>query len=116
LPHWLPASDLDTYVAAFERGGFRGGLNYCRNLDRNWQLQSSLNGMRVQVPALIAIGSRDVGLSMPGMDRMIDEMPQLVNDLRGSVIEGAGHWVQQERRDVVNELILSFAGNFGGHF
>ena len=112
LPDWLMQSDLDRDAAAFAHSGFRGGLNYYRNLDRNWQLQASLDGMPVRVPALFAAGARDAGLSMPGMDRIIATMPQLVTDLRGSVtIDGAGHWVQRERPDEVNRLILAFAGS-----
>lgn len=109
LPAWLSSADFDAYAAAFARSGFRGGLNYYRNLDRNWQLQASLEGMRVDVPALFAIGSRDVGLSMPGMDRIIADMSKLAPRLRGCVtIDDAGHWIQQERADAVNSLILTF--------
>lgn len=93
----------------FARSGFHGGLNYYRNLDRNWQLQASLEGMRVEVPAQFAIGSRDVGLSIPGMDHIIAGMSALAPRLRRCVtIDGAGHWLQQERADAVNSLILSF--------
>lgn len=109
LPAWLSGDDFDACAAAFSRSGFRGGLNYYRNLDRNWQLQASLEGLRVEVPALFAVGSRDVGLSMPGMDRIIADMSRLVPRLRRSVvIDDAGHWIQQERADAVNALILSF--------
>lgn len=109
LPSWLTEADLDIYAAAFTGSGFRGGLNYYRNLDRNWHLQSCLDGVRVTVPALFAIGSRDVGLQIPGMDRIIASMPQLVPDLRGSlIIQDAGHWLQQECPREVNDMILSF--------
>lgn len=114
LPAWLSNADFDAYAAAFARSGFRGGLNYYRNLDRNWQLQASLEGMRVEVPALFAIGSRDVGLSMPGMDRIIADMSKLAPRLQRCVtIDGAGHWLQQERADEVNALILSFLPALG---
>lgn len=109
LPAWLSSADFDTYTAAFARSGFQGGLNYYRNLDRNWQLQASLAGMRIEVPAQFAIGSRDVGLSIPGMDHIIAGMSALVPRLRRCVtLDGAGHWLQQERADAVNSLILSF--------
>lgn len=115
LPGWLSNADLESYAASFTRSGFRGGLNYYRNLDRNWQLQASLAGLRVEVPALFAIGSRDAGLSIPGMDRIIADMPRLVPHLHGAVtVDGAGHWLQQERADTVNGLILSFAATIGG--
>lgn len=110
LPEWVSSTDFETYTTAFARSGFRGGLNYYRNLDRNWQLQASLEGMRIEVPALFAIGSRDVGLSIPGMDQIIAKMPRLVPYLHSAVtVDGAGHWLQQERADTVNTLILSFA-------
>lgn len=112
LPGWL-SSGLDTIAASYARSGFRGGLNYYRNLDRNWQLQASLDGLQVQVPALFAIGSRDAGLSIPGMDRIIADMPKLVPHLLETItIEGAGHWLHQEQPGVVNDLILSFAKRF----
>lgn len=83
-----------------------------RNLDRNWQLQASLEGLRVEVPALFAVGARDAGLAMPGMDHIIAAMPALVPRLRPPVtVDDAGHWLQQERPDTVNGLILSFGAS-----
>lgn len=112
LPDWLTGADFAAVAAAFASSGFHGGLNYYRNLDRNWELQASLEGMRVDVPALFAVGSRDVGLAMPGMDRIIADMPRLVPGLRDTVIiDGAGHWLQQERAEAVNALVLSFAAS-----
>lgn len=112
LPEWLAHADFEACVASFSSSGFFGGLNYYRNLDRNWQLQSALEGMRVDVPALFAIGSRDVGLAIPGMDRIIADMPTLVPQLRDAVIiDAAGHWLQQERADEANALILSFVAS-----
>ncbi|GGY02913.1 alpha/beta fold hydrolase [Massilia dura] len=109
LPAWLSSADFNAFAAAFARSGFRGGLNYYRNLDRNWELQASLEGMHVEVPALFAIGSRDVGLTIPGMDHIIAGMSKLAPHLRRCVtIDDAGHWIQQERADEVNALILSF--------
>jgi pimeloyl-ACP methyl ester carboxylesterase len=114
LPEWLSTVDFQSYATSFTRSGFGGGLNYYRNLDRNWQLQASLDGMRIEVPALFAVGSRDVGLAIPGMDQIIADMPRLVPRLhRSVVIEGAGHWLQQERADTVNKLILSFVSTLG---
>lgn len=105
LPAWL-ARDLC------------GGLDYYRKLDRNWQLQASLEAMRVEVPALFAIGGREVGLSMPGMKRIIATMPTLEPRLRPPVTIGdAGHRPQQERADTVHALILSFVASLdnAGH-
>jgi pimeloyl-ACP methyl ester carboxylesterase len=109
LPPWLTQADLDEYMAAFRASGFGGGLSYLRNLDRNWELQASLRGMRIEVPALYLAGERDPGLAMPGMRQIIDAMPQLVPGLAGShVIEGGGHWIPQEKPDEVNALLIAF--------
>lgn len=109
LPDWLCALDFNRLVQDFETSGFRGGLNYYRNLDRNWELQHVAAGMPITVPALFMIGERDTGLSIPGMDQIIAEMPTLVPDLRGShIIPEAGHWLQQERPKEVSTAILRF--------
>ncbi|OBZ95532.1 epoxide hydrolase [Pararhizobium polonicum] len=109
LPAWLPGREFDQLIRAFELTGFTGGLNYYRNLDRNWELQQACVGQLVQVPALFMIGERDTGLSIPGMDQIIAAMPNLVPDLRGSyVLQDAGHWLQQERPTEVSELTIKF--------
>src|SRR5437764_845032 len=52
LPSWLTEADVDFYANEFARTGFRGGLNYYRNIDRNWELLAAFTGARVTVPAL----------------------------------------------------------------
>ncbi len=109
LPAWLPDEDFDRLVRSFEMSGFTGGLNYYRNLDRNWELQQACAGQVIRVPALFLIGERDTAFSIPGMDQIIAGMAQLVPDLRGSyVLQGAGHWLQQERPDDVSQQIIRF--------
>lgn len=104
-PPWMSEQDLDAWVAALERSGFTGGLNYYRNIDRNWELTADLDGRTIDRPALFLTGSEDiVRRFMPGRG-----MERWVTDLRGfHVIEGAGHWLQQERPDEVNEHLLAF--------
>lgn len=109
-PVWLGVAELEAMVASFGASGFRGGLNFYRNLDRNWELQAALRGRTVDVPALYLAGERDPGLAMPGM-RQIDvgAMPELVPALAGShIIAGAGHWLQQERPEEVNAYLVPF--------
>ena len=104
-PEWMSEEDLRFYVEAFERTGFTGGLNWYRNIDRNWELRGEIAERRVEQPALYIVGSRDPVLRfMP--PQMMDGW---VTDLRRSItIEGAGHWVQQERPDEVNAALLDF--------
>src|SRR5438045_446902 len=69
LPSWLTEADLDFYAAEFARTGFRGGLNWYRNIDRNWELLAPFAGTRVEVPALYIAGDCDLVVSFPGMDQ-----------------------------------------------
>jgi len=109
LPPWLTQRDLDAFVQSFKTSGFRGGLNYYRNLDRNWALQAVLEGKNVEVPALYLVGERDTGLAIPGMDRIIEAMPEIVPHLRATkIIPGAGHWLQQEAPHEVNKALIEF--------
>jgi pimeloyl-ACP methyl ester carboxylesterase len=107
-PPWLTEEDLRVYVESFERTGFIGGLNYYRNIDRTWWLTAHLAEHRIEQPALFLTGSRDpVRRFMPA-----EIMNGWVTDLRASVvIEGAGHWVQQERSSEVNAALLRFLGD-----
>lgn len=110
LPAWLSEDDLGVYVEAFEQTGFTGGLNWYRNLDRNWKLTEGVKDATVDQPALFVTGSRDaVRKFMPA-----EAMDGLVTDLREQVvIEGAGHWVQQECADEVNAALLRFLRDIG---
>jgi pimeloyl-ACP methyl ester carboxylesterase len=106
---WLSECDLDVFDLAFTRSGFQGALNYYRNLDRNWELQASLAGVKIAVPALFMVGERDTGLAIPGMLDIIEAMPTLVPRLTETIIvPGSGHWLPQERPDVVSEALIRF--------
>jgi pimeloyl-ACP methyl ester carboxylesterase len=60
LPAWLSAADLDFYAGEFARTGFRGGLNWYRNIDRSWELLAPFVQAKVTVPALYMAGDRDL--------------------------------------------------------
>jgi len=105
LPGWLSQAELDHYTAEFERTGFTGGISWYRNLDRNWELTPQLDGAKVTVPSLFIGGALDPVLLMTPPSVMDD----LVTDHRGTVIvDGAGHWVQQESPGEVNAALLDF--------
>jgi pimeloyl-ACP methyl ester carboxylesterase len=105
LPGWLDQTELDHYIGEFTRTGFTGGINWYRNFDRNWALDEALGDRTIDMPALFITGSADPVKVMtpPGV------MDGWVTDLRAAVVvEGAGHWVQQEKPDEVNESLLAF--------
>ena len=66
LPPWLTAADIEFYAGEFGRTGFRGGLNWYRNIDRNWELLAPFAGAVVNVPALYVAGDRDLVVRFPG--------------------------------------------------
>jgi pimeloyl-ACP methyl ester carboxylesterase len=109
LPAWLTEADIDFYAGEFARAGFRGGLNWYRNIDRNWELLAAWTGAKVTVPALFVAGERDLVLAFRGMDQLLPALKQFVPNLRQTVIlPGCGHWTQQERPTEVNAAIIEF--------
>jgi len=111
LPDWLSQEELDHYVEVFTRTGFTGALNWYRNFDRNWETTPQLDGVHVTMPSAFITGSADpVNLMSPAM-----VMDGHVLDHRGNtIVEGAGHWVQQEAPDDVNAALLQFLGSLEG--
>jgi pimeloyl-ACP methyl ester carboxylesterase len=109
FPAWLTDEDLDYFVGEFERSGFRGPLNRYRNQQRDWEMLTGLEGARITRPACFIAGSRDGVLRfVPNVD-LVENMKRWTDDLRVcEVIEGAGHWIQQERPGQVNALLLEF--------
>jgi len=109
LPSWLTESDVDFYTGEFARTGFRGGLNWYRNIDRNWELLAPLAGAKVGVPALYIAGDRDPVVAFPGMDQLIPNLSKFVPQLRETImLPGCGHWTQQERPAEVNAAMIDF--------
>jgi pimeloyl-ACP methyl ester carboxylesterase len=106
---WLTEADVEFYATEFARTGFRGGLNYYRNLDRNWELIAPYAGMNVNVPALFMAGDRDPVLSYPGMDAAVKDLPNSIPRLWKTIIlPDCGHRIQQERPREVNAAMSEF--------
>jgi pimeloyl-ACP methyl ester carboxylesterase len=109
LPAWLGEADVDFYDNEFTRTGFRGGLNWYRNIDRNWELLAPFAGAKVSVPALYIAGDRDLVVAFRGMDRVIANLANNVPLLRRTImLPGCGHWTQQERATEVNAAMIDF--------
>ena len=109
LPDWISQDELDHYISEFSRTGFTGGLNWYRNLDRNWEttaeLAPELGNARISVPSLFIAGTADPVLSFTRADRASE---MISGPYRQVMIDGAGHWIQQERPDEVNAALLDF--------
>ena len=107
LPSWLSEADLDYYAGEFEIGGFAGPLNWYRNLNRTWEMTGEQTSSVIERPALFVAGKKDPVLTF--VPNQIEAMKENLSDLRDVVLlEGCGHWTQQERPDEVNEALLSF--------
>ena len=109
LPPWMSADHFAEYVQAFSAGGFDGPLNWYRALDLNWSQTAFVQNQTITPPALFVVGEDDpvrhyAGSAEPGLK---DWVPNLT---RSVVVPGAGHWIQQERPDEVNALLLEFLG------
>jgi pimeloyl-ACP methyl ester carboxylesterase len=105
LPDWISAHEVDHYVTEFSRTGFTGGLNWYRNLDRNWEILADPPGATIEVPAMFIAGTDDPVLAFMRHDRAAEVV---TGHYREVLIEGAGHWLQQERPDQINEAVLDF--------
>ena len=107
LPPWLSEADVDFYAAEFARTGFRGGLNWYRNIDRNWELLAPFAGAKVSVPALYIAGERDF---VPEVYRQaVAGQSAMVPKLRPAImLPGCGHWTEQERAPEVSAAMIDF--------
>jgi pimeloyl-ACP methyl ester carboxylesterase len=109
LPSWLSEADVELYTSEFERTGFRGGLNWYRNIDRNWELLAPFAGSKIDVPAMFVAGERDLVVNFPGARELLANLRTPVPQLRRSIIlPGCGHWTQQERADEVSAAMIDF--------
>jgi pimeloyl-ACP methyl ester carboxylesterase len=109
LPSWLTDEDVNFYAAEFARTGFRGALNYYRNIDRNWELMAPFAGLPVTVPALYVAGDRDLVVRFRGAPELIANLTKFLPNLRKTImLPGCGHWTQQERPAEVNAALLEF--------
>jgi pimeloyl-ACP methyl ester carboxylesterase len=109
MPAWYTQADLALLAAEFRRTGFRGGLNWYRNMDRNWELTAPYAGAKIHQPALFIAGTLDGVIRGPGGASALAHMPEVVPGLRRQLlVDGAGHWINEERPDEVNNELLRF--------
>jgi pimeloyl-ACP methyl ester carboxylesterase len=104
---WLTEADLQTYADEFANSGFFGPVSYYRNLDANFDVVKDLGPERLAMPAYFIGGADDVVNVMDpsGVERMQNLLP----DFRGAtILDGVGHWTQQEAPAAFNEALLGF--------
>src|SRR5262249_1287294 len=106
-PPWITLEDLGFLEAEYQRTGFTGGLNYYRNMDRNWAMTPFLDGAKILQPALFIAGRKDPVIEF--LDEEFHALESNVPNLRQKgVLAGIGHWTEQERPDEVNRLLIQF--------
>ncbi|KAF5195682.1 Epoxide hydrolase a [Thalictrum thalictroides] len=111
LPSWLSEEDINYYASKFEQKGFTGGLNYYRALDLNWELTAPWTGVQVKVPVKFIVGDQDLTYTTPGVKDYIHgggfkrDVPYLEEIV---VMEGVGHFINQEKADEVTAHIYEF--------
>ena len=105
---WLTDSDLSVYVAEFERSGFQGGLNWYRaGIGGSFESELQLfSGRTIDVPSIFIAGKKDWGVfQQPGAVECMQETV-CTRMLGCHLLDGAGHWVQQEQPELVASLVV----------
>jgi pimeloyl-ACP methyl ester carboxylesterase len=105
LPDWISPTDFDVYVDEFTRGGFTAPLNWYRCFDLNWELTADPPAATIEVPALFVGGTADATLAYTPRHRAHEVV---TGDYREVMIDGAGHWLTEERPDEVSRILLEF--------
>jgi pimeloyl-ACP methyl ester carboxylesterase len=107
---WLPDDELAVYAAEYRRNGFQGGLNWYRSrtggaFEAELQLFS---GRMIEVPSIFISGKSDWGVyQRPGAVERMRETA-CTRMVGYHLIDGAGHWVQQEQPAAVSALLIEF--------
>jgi pimeloyl-ACP methyl ester carboxylesterase len=107
LPAWLSEDDIAFYTKELSASGFRGGLNWYRNIDALPGILSPFLGRTIEQPTLYMYGEHD--LLAGNSPDAIELLPRVLPKLKKLVkMPGAGHWLQQERAEEVNKELLAF--------
>lgn len=107
---WLPESELRVYSSEYERTGLQGGLNSYRVLweDKNYKELQLFSGRTINVPSLFIAGKSDWGVyQSPGAFEKM-QTTACTQMLGAHLLDGAGHWVQQEQSEEVSRLLVQF--------
>lgn len=109
LPSWLTPLEFDYFVKEFERTGFRGGLNWYRNIERNWKLTSCLTEKQIEQPTLFIGGKADPIMSIAMYEEAFDNLERNIPNLEQKILlSDGGHWIQQECANPLNKSLVDF--------
>jgi len=100
----VPSEEREVFIETFERTGFRGGINWYRNFDRNWETAPAIGVTKVETPCLQFLAEWDGALR----PEMAAGMPALCSDLEMHTLEKCGHWSQQEQPQEVNRVLVDW--------
>ncbi|MGW5457957.1 alpha/beta hydrolase [Streptomyces sp. NPDC003996] len=113
LPAWLSADDFDFLAGEFERTGMTGALNRYRNMDRDWADLAGHAGAPITQPSLFVGGALDASLAW--LADAVEAYPKTLPGLLGShVLGGCGHFVQQERPQETNRILIDWLAALPG--
>ena len=99
-------NELAVFASAFEKTGFTGSINWYRNLDRNWHILGEVNPI-IQQPTLMIHGDQDM---IPKFERLTEFVPN------AEVVSlNCGHWIQQEKPEETNQVILKWLEQQGAN-
>ena len=107
---WLPEPELTVYVDEYTRTGFQGGLNWYRCVTSGAHIAElqTFAGLTIDNPSMFIAGASDWGIyQKPGEYESMQS--SACTAMTGChLVNGAGHWVQQEKSEEVNRLLIEF--------
>ena len=109
LPAWLTEADLDFYIGEFAASGLRGPLNRYRNHEADYAWLRAFADRKIEQPALYIGGTRDPASTLFGaITDPVALTRMFVPNVEGHMLQGCGHWTQQERPAEVTALLTDW--------
>jgi pimeloyl-ACP methyl ester carboxylesterase len=107
LPPWITEAEFEAHAAELERNGLTGPLSRYRNMDRDWEDLAAFDGATIRQPAIFIAGALDTSIAW--LADAVEHQATWLPGLTGThLLDGCGHWVQQERSAEVSELLVNW--------